>query len=81
MSELLFHELTPKEYDLVYKYMSVYGEGSCQHSFVTMYALFEKYQPHLPNGGIKAFQGGGRDMIYFGLFHGGIVGYIQQPVK
>ena len=43
MSELLFHELTPKEYDLVYKYMSVYGEGSCQHSFVTMYALFEKY--------------------------------------
>lgn len=43
MSGLLFHELLPKEYDLVYSYMSAHGDSSCQHSFVSMYALFEKY--------------------------------------
>ena len=43
MAELLFHKLTPEEYDRVYEYMSAYGDGSCQHSFVSMYALFEKY--------------------------------------
>lgn len=38
-----FHSLTLDEYDLVYAYMSQFGEGSCQHSFVSMYSLFEKY--------------------------------------
>ena len=43
MSSLSFCKLRPKEYDLVYSYMSAHGDGSCQHSFVSMYALFEKY--------------------------------------
>lgn len=43
MTELEFHPLTLPEYDTVYAYMSAHGEGSCQHSFVSMFSLFEKY--------------------------------------
>ena len=43
MSVLLFREASLKEYETVQNYMSRYGEGSCQHSFVSMYSLFEKY--------------------------------------
>ena len=43
MSKLNFHPIALDDYDVVYKYMSVHGEGSCQHSFVTMFSLYEKY--------------------------------------
>lgn len=43
MSILLFHELLPEEYGSFYPYLSAYGDGSCQHSFASMYALDEKY--------------------------------------
>ena len=39
-------EFTPvrlEDYDRIYPYTSVYGEGSCQHSPVSMYSLAEKY--------------------------------------
>lgn len=39
-----FRELALSDYDRVYTYMSVYGEGSCQHSFVSMYSTREKYR-------------------------------------
>ncbi len=32
------------DYDLIYPYTSRFGEGSCQHSPVSMYSLNEKYQ-------------------------------------
>ena len=38
-----FRPVEPKDYDWVYRYTSVYGEGSCQHSPVTMFSLAEKY--------------------------------------
>ena len=38
-----FEPVSLEMYDTVYGYMSLYGEGSCQHSFVSMYSLFEKY--------------------------------------
>lgn len=31
------------DYDRIQEYFSLYGENSCQHSFVNMYALYEKY--------------------------------------
>ncbi len=43
MSKLIFKELQLSDYDNVYSYTSRYGEGSCQHSFVSMYSLNEKY--------------------------------------
>lgn len=43
MSTLNFHPIALEDYDTVYKYMSKHGEGSCQHSFVTMFSLYEKY--------------------------------------
>lgn len=43
MSCFIFNSLTFNDYDKVYNYMSQYGEGSCQHSFVSMYILHEKY--------------------------------------
>ncbi len=43
MSILNFHPIALEDYDTVYKYMSKHGEGSCQHSFVTMFSLYEKY--------------------------------------
>lgn len=38
-----FRPIILSDYESVYGYMSKYGEGSCQHSFVSMYSLFEKY--------------------------------------
>lgn len=38
-----FHFPELEEYDTVHPYLAEYGEGSCQHSFVTMYTLHEKY--------------------------------------
>ena len=43
MDNLEFEALELEDYDRVYRYMSEYGEGSCQHSFVSMYSLHEKY--------------------------------------
>lgn len=43
MSELDFRELSLEDYGKVYEFTSKYGEGSCQHSFITMYSLNEKY--------------------------------------
>lgn len=43
MSEIDFHPIALEDYDVVWKYMSKYGEGSCQHSFVSMFSLYEKY--------------------------------------
>lgn len=41
--ELTFHLPALEEYDAVHPILAEYGEGSCQHSFVTMYTLREKY--------------------------------------
>ena len=38
-----FQRVTLEDYDRIYAYTSVYGEGSCQHSPVSMYSLAEKY--------------------------------------
>ncbi len=43
MAELNFKPVELSDRDIIYKYMSEYGEGSCQHSFVSMYSLSEKY--------------------------------------
>lgn len=43
MIELNFKPVELKDRDIVYKFMSEFGEGSCQHSFVSMYSLSEKY--------------------------------------
>lgn len=43
MSELNFHPVALDDYNVVWKYMSKHGEGSCQHSFVTLFSLYEKY--------------------------------------
>lgn len=40
---LQFQPVTLPDYDIVQKYTEPYGEGSCQHSFVAMYSLQEKY--------------------------------------
>lgn len=42
-SDLTFSEVTINDLDRIYEYTSIYGEGSCQHSPVGMYSLFEKY--------------------------------------
>ena len=42
-NELTFKAVEPEDYDAIYPYTSAYGEGSCQHSPVSMYALREKY--------------------------------------
>ncbi len=31
------------DYDVIYRYTSKYGQHSCQHSFTSMYSLWEKY--------------------------------------
>ncbi len=41
--KLEFTAVTPEDYDRIYPYTSAYGEGSCQHSPVSMFALNEKY--------------------------------------
>lgn len=38
-----FRKLCKSDFDMVNKYMSRYGEGSCQHSFIGMYSHFDKY--------------------------------------
>ena len=43
MCNLDFSPISLEQSILVRKYMSDYGAGSCQHSFVSMYSLFEKY--------------------------------------
>ena len=43
MSKLDFKAMTLDDYERVYRYMSSFGEGSCHHSFVTMYSYAEKY--------------------------------------
>lgn len=40
---LTFDPVGLADYDRIYRYTSVYGEGSCQHSPVSMYSLSEKY--------------------------------------
>ena len=40
---LAFSPVTLEDYDRLYPYTSAYGEGSCQHSPVSMYSLAEKY--------------------------------------
>ena len=43
MPGLSFKPVLPEDYETIYPYTSAYGEGSCQHSPVSMYSLFEKY--------------------------------------
>ena len=38
-----FQPIAASDYDRLYPYTSAYGEGSCQHSPVSMFALSEKY--------------------------------------
>ena len=40
---LAFLPVTWEDYELIYPYTSAYGEGSCQHSPVSMASLEEKY--------------------------------------
>ena len=40
---LIFEPAGLDDYDRIWPYTSVYGEGSCQHSPVSMYSLSEKY--------------------------------------
>ncbi|MBQ9347995.1 MAG: DUF2156 domain-containing protein, partial [Oscillibacter sp.] len=41
--ELVFEPVQLEDYARIYQYTSMYGEGSCQHSPVSMYSLAEKY--------------------------------------
>ncbi len=43
MNNLEFRQLELNDYQIIWNYMSLYGENSCQHSFVSMYSLHEKY--------------------------------------
>ena len=40
---LTFDPVALEDYGRIWRYTSVYGEGSCQHSPVSMYSLSEKY--------------------------------------
>ena len=40
---MFFRNITIEDYELVWKYCSQYGENSCQHSFINMFTLYEKY--------------------------------------
>ena len=42
-AKLQFQSVTPEDYDRIYPYTSAFGEGSCQHSPVSMVSLAEKY--------------------------------------
>ncbi|MCR5685360.1 MAG: phosphatidylglycerol lysyltransferase domain-containing protein [Lachnospiraceae bacterium] len=59
-SKLDFKEVRIEDYDWIYSYTSRYGEGSCQHSPVSMYSLAEKYQDEVCE----------RDGYLFTLRHG-----------
>ena len=41
--KLAFAPVTLEDYDRLYPYTSAFGEGSCQHSPVSMYSVAEKY--------------------------------------
>jgi len=41
--KLPFHLVALEDADLINRYMKPYGQNSCQHSFVSMYSLQEKY--------------------------------------
>ena len=43
MEKLNFQKLNFEDQKKVYNYTSKYGEGSCQHSFVSMISQYEKY--------------------------------------
>lgn len=43
MVELEFKPVDIEDIDRIYKYTSLFGEGSCQHSPVSMYSLYDKY--------------------------------------
>ncbi|MBQ7646510.1 MAG: DUF2156 domain-containing protein, partial [Clostridia bacterium] len=43
MPVLSFKPVLIEDYETIYPYTSAYGEGSCQHSPVSMYSLSEKY--------------------------------------
>ncbi len=43
MCRMDFKPVKIHDRDIVYRYMSEFGEGSCQHSFVSMFSLSEKY--------------------------------------
>lgn len=43
MEDLVFTPVNLDAFDQVYRYTSVFGEGSCQHSACSMYSLAEKY--------------------------------------
>ena len=43
MSKLDLRPLTLDDLDKIYKYTSVFGENSCQHSPVSLFSTFEKY--------------------------------------
>ena len=41
--DCIFEPVELEDYSRIYRYTSAYGEGSCQHSPVSMYSLSEKY--------------------------------------
>lgn len=43
MDDLVFTPVNLDAFDQIYRYTSVFGEGSCQHSACSMYSLAEKY--------------------------------------
>ncbi|MCR5417426.1 MAG: phosphatidylglycerol lysyltransferase domain-containing protein [Lachnospiraceae bacterium] len=43
MEKLDFKPVSPDTAEAVYQYTSAFGEGSCQHSPVSMFSYFEKY--------------------------------------
>jgi len=44
---LAFQPVRLEDYDRIYPYTSAYGEGSCQHSPVSMFSQSEKYGDHV----------------------------------
>lgn len=46
-SKLAFEPISLSMKERLTSYFFRYGEGSCQHSFASMYCLFEKYQDHV----------------------------------
>ena len=40
---MFFRSITIDDYEPIWKYCSRYGENSCQHSFINMFTLYEKY--------------------------------------
>ncbi len=40
---MLFRKAEIDDYDKIHSYFALYGENSCQHSFVNMFTMYEKY--------------------------------------